>query len=118
MSCPVFIAESFAVRTSAHFLHLSSQSYAQHVALAEFYDGMLDKVDAFAEVTQGANGRITKYPSITPDDTDDPVEQLEEYLDTITAEERVCKNSQALLNILAELEQLTKNTLYKLKFLK
>jgi len=118
MSCPVFIAESFAVRTSAHMLHLASHSYAQHIALNEFYEGMLDKVDSFAEVYQGVNGQIEKYPSITPDQTDDPVELLEEYLDTITAEERVCKNSQALLNILAELEQLTKNTLYKLKFLK
>lgn len=32
MSCPQFIAESMALRTAAHLAHLSSESYAQHVA--------------------------------------------------------------------------------------
>jgi len=118
MSCPVFIAESFAVRTSAHMLHLTSQSYAEHVALGSFYEDLVGFVDAYAEAYQGLNGRIAKFPSVTPDQTDDPIELLEEYLEAVQAEEKVVRNSQALLNIMVDIEQLTASTLYKLKFLK
>ena len=31
----------FHARTTAHVLHLKSRSYAQHVALNEFYDGVV-----------------------------------------------------------------------------
>lgn len=117
MTCPAFIAESFAVRTAAHLLHLASTSYAQHVALNEFYDGLVPLVDAYAEVYQGLEGRIKKYPAVTPDDSDDPVELLEEYLETVMEEYPGAKYSQSLTNILVEIEQLTAQTLYKLKFL-
>lgn len=111
-----FIAESFAVRTSAHLLHLASTSYAQHVALNEFYDSLLPLVDRFAEVCQGLKGRIKRYPEVCPDDQDNPIALLDDYLDAIH-DEMKSTTAQSLLNILAELEELTAQTLYKLKFL-
>lgn len=116
MTAPAFIAESFAVRTSAHLLHLASTSYSQHVALNEFYDGLLPLVDRFAEVFQGLRGRIKRYPKTLPDDQENPIILLEGYSDCIT-EELADHEAQSLLNILAEIEELTAQTLYKLKFL-
>lgn len=119
MSCPDFIVQSFAVRDAAHLAHLTSRSYAQHVALNEFYDALLDRVDKYAEVYTGLTGSIPKYSRIKPLDYDDSIELLEDYLTLVQAEAKEDEHeSQALLNILAELEELTAQALYKLKFLK
>jgi hypothetical protein len=119
MSCPKFIAQSFAVRTAAHLAHLSSRSYAQHVALNEFYDGLVPLVDKYAEVYTGLEGKIPVYPSVTPPAHSNPTELVTQYLLAVRQEiEADDEGSQALLNILAELEELTAQTLYKLKFLK
>jgi hypothetical protein len=119
MSCPAFIAQSFAVRTAAHLAHLSSTSYAQHMALDGFYNDLVPLVDKYAEVYTGLSEKIPKYPRAAALDFDDPVELLEDYLDLVREEAKDCgQESQALLNILAELEELTAQTLYKLKFLK
>lgn len=119
MSCPRFIVETLAVRTAAHLAHLSSRSYAQHAALGDFYDALVPLVDKYAEVYTGLEGKIPTYPKVSPPDHSDPLALVEVYLGVVKAETREdAKGSQALLNILAELEELTAQTLYKLKFLK
>jgi len=118
MTCPAFIAQSFAVRTAAHLLHLSTTSYAQHVALNSFYDGLVPLIDAYAETYQGAHGLIKSYPSKTPP-TDSALALLEDYMDLVKEEQEEDEDrSEALSNILAEIEQLAATTVYKLRFLK
>lgn len=118
-SCPQFVSNSFAVRTAAHLAHLSSRSYAQHVALGDFYDALVPLVDKYAEVYTGLEGKIPTYPKVPPPDHSDPIALVSTYLTLVKAEAKEdAKGSQALLNILAELEELTAQTLYKLKFLK
>lgn len=115
MSCPEFIAHSFAVRDTAHLLHLSTKSYAKHVALDEFYTGLLDHIDTYAEVYMGLTAQITKFPRITPPSTNDPLELLTDYLEAVKEEQAEDHGSEALKNILAEIEELTARTLYKVK---
>lgn len=118
MSCPDFIAQSFAVRTAAHLAHLTTRSYAQHVALDSFYSSLTDLVDKYAEVYTGLEQKIPTYPSVTPPNTT-PEKLLTDYLMRVRAEIKADdEGSQALLNILAEIEELTAQSLYKLKFLK
>ena len=118
MSCPAFIAKSFAVRTAAHFAHLSSQSYAEHVALDEFYSGLLDLVDKYAEVYMGLMKRIAKFPNAPVPAADEPIQLLKDYLDLVRDEMSEDHESQALVNILAEIEELTARSVYKLENLK
>ena len=118
MSCPEFIVQSFAVRTSSHLLHLSSRSYAQHTALNEFYSGLLGLVDKYAEVYMGLEGVINTWPASSTVERKDPVTLLEDYLELVQAEQAEDHDSEALANILAELEELTAQALYKLRFLK
>ena len=118
MSCPEFIVQSFAVRTSAHLLHLSSRSYAQHTALNEFYTEMLDLADRYAEVYMGLEGVINTWPASSTVERKDPVTLLEDYLELVQAEQAEDHDSEALANMLAELEELTAQALYKLRFLK
>ena len=117
MSCPEFIVQSFAVRTAAHLLHLSSKSYAQHMALGDFYEALSDLVDTYAEIYQGTAGQIKSYPNATPPRTE-PVQLLQDDLELVLAEQTADQEGEALLNVLAEIEALTARSLYKLRFLK
>lgn len=118
MSCPKFVAQSFAVRTAAHFAHLSTKSYAQHIALEEFYEGLLDLVDKYAEVYMGLEKQLASWPSVPLPDSSIPEQLLKDYLDVVRDEQAEAGDGQALLNILAEIEELAARTLYKLTNLK
>ena len=117
-SCPTFIAECLALRTAVHFAHLSSKSYAEHVALGDFYDTLLTLTDKYAEVYMGLEGQIKSWPTPASVERKDPVALLEDYLELVQAELAEDHDSEALTNILAGLEELTAQTLYKLRFLK
>lgn len=117
IDCPAFIARSFALRTATHLLHLSSQSYSQHMALGDFYEKLMGLVDSYAEVYMGLEGRITSFPSITPP-AGDPETLLEVYLQLVRRELDEDSSAESLKNILAGIEELTAQTLYKLKNLK
>jgi len=117
MSCPRFIAESMALRTAAHLAHLTTTSYAQHVALSDFYSSLVELADSYAEVYMGLNARIESFPVVqTP--RGDIVSNLEDYLEVVRDEQKEDHGSEALKNILAEVEELTARTLYKLRNLK
>lgn len=119
MSCPAFIAHSLNVRTAAHLAHLSSRSYAQHVALGDFYTALSDLVDKYAEVYMGLEGSIPTFPRNKALEHGSPVVLVRDYLESVRDEAKEDEHgSQALMNILAELEELTAQTLYKLQFLK
>jgi hypothetical protein len=48
--------------TNTHILHLQTTSYAEHVALGEFYKELPDLVDTVIESIQGKYGEIIQYP--------------------------------------------------------
>ena len=58
------IAQLFAARDLAHRLHLSTRSFAQHLALNDLYEGLLEGADTIAELYQGKYG-IMRIPAMT-----------------------------------------------------
>lgn len=114
MSCPQFAADSFAVRTAIHMAHLLTRSEPKHRALGDFYEALVDKVDAYVEVYLGLDNEIASFPRAQIP-TGDPVSILAAYLDQVILEQVEDHKSEALANILAEIEELTARTLYKLK---
>jgi hypothetical protein len=106
-----------ALRTAAHLAHLSTESYAQHVALGDFYSALLPLVDQYAEVYMGTGGRIKSFPA-TSLPSGNLISSLTAYLGKIAAELAEDGKNQALANILNELQALTAQTLYKLRYLK
>ena len=119
MSTPAeFVARAFAVRTAAHLAHLHSRSYAEHVALGDFYDSLVDLVDSYAEAYQGLFGLIEDYPA-TPAPTDAPLNFLVDFADWLnTHRDKLGTGQTALESILDEAVALTAQTIYKLRFLK
>lgn len=59
------IANMFSIRDTAHLLHLKSKSFAKHIALGDFYDGILELADSITEIYQGKYG-ILEIPQIQP----------------------------------------------------
>ena len=52
------ISKVFCTRNCAHLAHWKSDSYAEHTALGEFYDSVIDIIDNFVEVYQGNYTKI------------------------------------------------------------
>ena len=77
-----FIARLFQSRDIAHLAHLSTKSYAEHMALTSDYDGLLDFIDGFVEAYQGLYGIVKlEIPSSTNENPIKHLEALHKYID-------------------------------------
>lgn len=111
------ISRVFATRNCAHLSHWSTKSYAEHQALGEFYDGVIDIVDNFVECYQGNFGLVGKVKLSA--DTGDVLKCLKDdavWIDKNSS--KITDEVEALENILQELTALYLKTIYKLQFLK
>lgn len=62
------VARVFATRNAVHLAHWRSKgdgSYARHMALGDFYDALIDKVDGIVEMYQGAFGLIDNIETVS-----------------------------------------------------
>jgi hypothetical protein len=119
MSCADFIGTLFLARDVTHSVHLNTRSYAKHVALNEFYDGIVDLADKFAEAYQGRHGLIGPITLMSAKKTTDVIEFLKDSLaDIEEMRYKVCeKDDTPLQNIIDEIVGQYLSTLYKLRFL-
>jgi hypothetical protein len=113
------IALLFLSREIAHREHLRTRSYAQHMALGDFYEAVIEKADAIAEAYQGRRGLIEDIPYLQAPGAD-IIGALEQQLSAIekiryTA---VPKEDTAIQNLIDEAVGLHLTTLYKLRILK
>lgn len=118
-NCAEFAGMLFLARDVAHSVHLNTRSYAKHVALNGFYEGIVDLTDKFLEAYQGKYGLIGPVALMSAKKTtnivaflEDQVEELEDMRYKV-----VEKECTPLQNIIDEIFGLYYTTLYKLKFL-
>lgn len=119
MAAGELVARCFHARTEAHIFHLKTRSYATHVALKDFYDGIVDFADSFAEAYQGDYGIIETYPSrfSLSKDALDMLDTLSEWIESHRYD--CCDEDDTYLqNIIDEIVALIRSTQYKLRFLK
>lgn len=119
MSCDKFIGMLFLARDVTHSVHLNTRSYAKHVALQVFYEGIIPLADDLAEAYQGRHGLIGPITLHSAKKTNNVVEFLQDQLDEIESMryEVVDRKDSALQNIVDEIVNLYLSTLYKLRFL-
>ena len=109
----------FMSRTFAHMAHLAitgAGSYAGHKALNEFYDGLVDLADDFAEASQGEYGILDVPYMDLKGDINSPVDGLANHLMMLENLSKKCDDDY-LLNIFQEVQKLYRSTMYKLKHL-
>lgn len=117
MSCESLISRVFYDRNHAHVTHWQTTSYAQHVALADFYEGVIGILDRFVETYRGLGNEIKNPPE--HEATGSILKCLSDNAKWIASNrEKISEGVEALENILDELVGLYLTTIYKLKVLK
>jgi hypothetical protein len=104
--------------TNAHLLHWTTDSYAHHVALGEYYQQIPELVDQLAEAYMGRYGQFQSFPDDYYLPTDDPVEYMEGIKYFVQDSREVMPDDSEIQNLIDEIAQLIDSTLYKLRFLK
>jgi len=116
-----FVSTLMASRTQAHIFHLQTPSFAAHMALQGYYDGIIDLVDGFVESYQGKYGIVTGYGNIALQEYQS-CEAMIMYFETLCmfiekSREMITPDSY-LQNQIDTIVELIKSTIYKLRFLK
>ena len=107
-------------RTQAHTLHLQTKSFAEHMALNGYYDGIGDLVDGLVESYQGQYGIIDSYKSydiVSYKSTESTTNYLQDLCKKINSLRDCCKDSY-IQNQIDTVCELINSTVYKLRFLK
>ena len=107
------IAILFLDRTLTHMEHLRTSSYAQHIALQGFYDGIIDLADTLAETYQGYEG-IMNIPLLSNTTSGKMADHLAKRVLEIQKLRKSCDLS-AIQNIVDEIVALYLSTVYKLR---
>lgn len=133
-ACAELVSRCFAARTSAHMAHLTTTSYAQHVALGDFYDAIASGADEFVECYMGIFGKLSSFPSVRLA-AGDQIQALTDLREWIADNREDCceapydENDEAdelsdevehteLANLIDNILAVVDRTIYKLKFLK
>ena len=116
-SAAAFVSVLFHSATVTHFMHLQTKSFAQHMALGEYYDAIVELADKWAEAFQGCYDIITSYPKDFHLATD-PVKYLTQIKDFVDDIRKDLPSESQLQNIVDEIADQIDSTLYKLRFLK
>lgn len=112
-----FLAALLHSSTVTHFLHWSTDSYAKHVALREFYKSIVKLTDELAESYMGKFEQIKKFPEEFHSGKD-PVKYLESLKDFVQESREELPQDSEIQNLVDEIADLINSTLYKLRFLK
>lgn len=104
------VKQVFKDADDAHREHLLTRSYAQHVALGDFYEGARGALDSIAEAY------IALGMDLPSDPKGSPLKQLEDsYVELEGMKEEICKGIATLENLYDELTAVYLSAIYKLK---
>ena len=106
-----------AASTAAHFAHLLTSSYSQHMALNTFYDDIIPLADAFAESFIGRFGKFESFPNIKETSTEglQIIGNLTKWID---ANRESISDLSEIQNDIDTIVSLCNSTAYKLRELK
>ena len=108
------VSHVFAIRNASHLAHWGTKSYAEHVALGEFYDGAIDIIDKIVEAYQGRFGLIKEVRIMSMPKTNITA-HIKVEMDWIEANrDKIAKKNTAIQNLIDELIGLYATTHYKL----
>ena len=112
------IARVFYARNVAHFEHWRAEGvggYARHKALGEFYEGVIDAVDALVEAYQGAFELVGAIPAPKTKAEDILMILVEDAAWIEKNHDKICKGNRAVANLIDGVTEIYLTTTYKLR---
>lgn len=111
------ISRVFAARDVTHREHWRTNSYAQHVALNDFYDAVVDQIDEIVECTQGQFGLVGDFQVETS-----PVSNITTWLQSemdwiANNRDDLSQGNNSIANLIDGLVAIYQRTIYKLTHL-
>lgn len=113
-----FLSKLLNSVTITHIMHLQSTSFANHMALGDFYEGLDDLVDSLIESTQGKYGLVEGYAYDASESTQPPLQYLIGLSEYVANARNDMPQDSEIQNIIDEIASLIDSTVYKLRFLK
>lgn len=112
-----FLLTLLHAATNAHILHFRTKSYAQHMALASFYEELPGLVDGLVESIQGLTGELIEFPQDYFSPADTPLQELADLKEYVKENRMLLPDDSEIQNLVDEIADLINTTYYKLKFL-
>lgn len=115
------IARVFHSRNVAHWSHwraTGTGSYAKHIALGEFYDGVIDALDGLVEAYQGAFDLVGNIPQADSKGGDILALLQDDAAWIEKNHESICQGNRAIANLIDTVSAVYLSSIYKLKNLK
>jgi hypothetical protein len=113
-----FIGTLMQSRNQVHIYHLQTDSFAAHMALQGYYEGIIPLIDALVESYQGRYGILRGYKMAGNIKEDDSFviyfDGLGKFVETIRTQ---LPQDSYIQNQIDEVVALIEGTKYKLKFL-
>ena len=117
-----FVGTLLHSATITHFMHFrvtGEGSNAKHMALAGYYDNVVDLVDGLVEALQGCEKTIiTAYPKTFTNVTADPLAYLEGLKTYVEVNRESISPESNIQNDIDTIVTLIDSTIYKLTFLR
>jgi len=117
MDIATLISYLFHSRTQTHIFHLQTTSFAEHMALGTYYEGIVPLIDGLVESYQGKHGIITGYSNyklLEYNGNNQTIAYLEQLCEIVDQTYETIDDSY-ILNQLDTVTELIKSTVYKLK---
>ena len=116
----VMISKLLHSRNQVHVFHLQTKSFAEHKALNDYYDEVVDIIDGLVESYQGKYDLLTSYESykiLNYESNEQLLKYFKELESNVEVNRKNIKDSY-LQNQIDNAVELINSTIYKLKFLK
>lgn len=105
-------------RNQAHIYHLQTQSFAAHMALQGYYDGIIALIDGLVESVQGQYGIVRGYKMAgTIKEDENYVTYFEALCKFVETTRTQIPQDSYVQNQVDTIVDLIESTKYKLKFL-
>ena len=119
-----FFSKLFEARQMAHIFHLQVNgkpgSGWEHIALNEFYDGILPLIDDLIETYQGQYGIVEGYETIENSSAEyDSLKYIKSFTEYLSSNRSIISEKDSHLhNIIDEIVALSYKTIFKLTNMK
>ena len=113
-----FVMRLLHSRTDAQLMHWQTTSFAEHMALGDYYDDIGDLVDNYVESYQGIYGILEGFTGGYTPPGSDCLSEMEDLGNAVANMRDDLPDDSELQNIVDEIASLIDRTIYKLRFLK